>query len=388
MSPTLEVCGKKIESPLRRKSGLFRHRWLKNSQSTIELKETPKNQAINLSTNNPRRASGILTRELEEKYGIKLTNGEETVYSDESPTTSQQVPNSGIEASPKTPEKQSLKKLSESEEESSNGETSTINDQDEKETNDEIALLPLDKMSQESPENKTLSAKYEDFFESADADQLYNDAFNRIRARGRGLRSSTLDPNTQPFEETAVKKKEKPIIAVFSSSPQTKIVQPAFMKRTGSMCFTEFWSQKDSKKFMKIVQNNVKSVKIYGTKRQNECVYRPDKWKEEEKIKAKIKINRQEPHNPLSMTDVRSPKSVQNSLLKSESVKIFSPVTPRTPNSNAGFFLPVSGVRTNPLKSPENSMRKIQSRTEMKRKTSSFFEYSRSSRLTEKASMA
>jgi len=89
---------------------------------------------------------------------------------------------------------------------------------------------------------------------------------------------------------------------------------------------------------MRLVQKNVKSVKIFNNKRQHESVYRPDKWKEEEIIKAKIQTIKHEPHR-LSIADVKTPKGGQNPLSKSESVKIFAPVTPRTPNSNNMFNL-------------------------------------------------
>jgi len=73
-----------------------------------------------------------------------------------------------------------------------------------------------------------------------------------------------------------------------------RIVQPEYMKNTGSMCFTELWSQKNNKRFFYLMKEKTKQVKVYKKAREIESVYRPEKWKEEERIKAKIQINHYE----------------------------------------------------------------------------------------------
>jgi len=347
-SSKLEVCGKNIESPQRRKSGFFRNKWIKNRNASME--PTPATVKESPSSNKQRRVSGgILTKELEAKYGIKLSNRDET---EQSPTDSVKSPLVlSDEISPKTAEKAILispTKLNQSEQSSNDDD----DDHDETSTNDhdeKVISIPLQKISSLEPIDMT-----------NEADKIWNDALRPLRSKSH---SKTLDPSCNFLTEEEIKIKGKPIVAIFSSSPQTKIVQPEFMKRTGSMCFTEFWSQKDSKKFMRLVQKNVKSVKIFNNKRQHESVYRPDKWKEEEKIKAKIQTIKHEPHR-LSVIDVKTPKG-QASMSKSESVKIFAPVTPRSPNSNNMFNTPSGQNVKSPgalfssaFKSGENFMRK------------------------------
>ena len=86
------------------------------------------------------------------------------------------------------------------------------------------------------------------------------------------------------IEEEKIGRNEKPMIALLGS--KDRIVQPEYMKAVGSMCVTELWSKKATKQYLKTMQTKSKPIKIMNQTREFESLYRPDRWKEEEKVKA------------------------------------------------------------------------------------------------------
>ena len=83
------------------------------------------------------------------------------------------------------------------------------------------------------------------------------------------------------------KHKGRAMLAKFHWTNQ--VIQPNFMKESGSMCFTEFWSQKQRSNYFSSVKEEIKSVKVPGINEdQWESVYRPERIRKQQIIKNKI----------------------------------------------------------------------------------------------------
>jgi len=84
------------------------------------------------------------------------------------------------------------------------------------------------------------------------------------------------------------------ITQIGNKKNMNQIVQPEFMERNGTMCVTEFWSQKKKKKYAEVMTDKkIKHVTILDLdeKRKDEVLYKPKKWKEENFVQAQMKRN-------------------------------------------------------------------------------------------------
>jgi len=71
------------------------------------------------------------------------------------------------------------------------------------------------------------------------------------------------------------------------------ILQPVFMQRNGSMCFTELWNNSERRKVAKTVVNEINCLRIANPEREGELLYRPAKCKREAEMKKQIKERKQ-----------------------------------------------------------------------------------------------
>ena len=99
-------------------------------------------------------------------------------------------------------------------------------------------------------------------------------------------RNMNLDgPQISPIEQA--KGKLKPMVAQFTLKNQ--VIQPTHMNTTGTMCFTEFWSEKQRHNFFTSMDKRVKQVKVpMVNEDQWESVYRPEKIKNAMKVKDRL----------------------------------------------------------------------------------------------------
>ena len=87
---------------------------------------------------------------------------------------------------------------------------------------------------------------------------------------------------------------EKAIAVIFSSGKT--LLQPAYMKRIGTMCYTELWSSKESARTSVALRNKISSIKLLP-KRDSEALYKPYRWREEESLKRKAHTIQEDKHN-------------------------------------------------------------------------------------------
>ena len=84
-----------------------------------------------------------------------------------------------------------------------------------------------------------------------------------------------------------IKHKEKAVVANLGSENQ--IVQPNYMKNSGTMCFTELWSNKQRSGYMKTMKKEMKIVNVKDAENmQYESVYRPEKIKTQKLVNKKL----------------------------------------------------------------------------------------------------
>lgn len=107
---------------------------------------------------------------------------------------------------------------------------------------------------------------------------------NEVINRNNKPRPSRLELGQQKLDQEAM-------IARFNNS--NRVVQPTFMKDSGSMCFTEFWSEKQRNSYYTSVKGDFNTVRV-GDKDDDqwESLYRPNKIKSQRKIKNQMsKLN-------------------------------------------------------------------------------------------------
>jgi len=197
-----------------------------------------------------RRTSMILTKELEDRYGLKLSDSSSESEGDEEITEEKQC------------DEHDTKNF-------------CLNEAELNNENHEII-----EADQSLPLIFPLKVPKSDAFLLESVEPYIKDLSKILVLE----RTSSLSKNSNLAIDSYGKNK-----AIIAGSGQGKnIVQPEYMKKVGSMCFTELWSKNKSNDFVKSMKNKAQYIKIHDKKRENECLYKPEKWKREEKLQAKI----------------------------------------------------------------------------------------------------
>ena len=102
-------------------------------------------------------------------------------------------------------------------------------------------------------------------------------------------------------------RKNRAILATFGE--KNKIIQPDYMQETGSMCFTDLWSEKQKSNYFAAMRSTVKQFKVFkedAAKSQWDSVYRPEKIRQMQEINKKITVqNQQDAANKGKQEEVR-----------------------------------------------------------------------------------
>lgn len=293
-----------------------------------------------------KRISSILTKELEARYGVKLIDSEASdsesgsgVYSAKDGSANL-PPNKNFFLPDDIIAEKQRKRSSVQKSEFGNS-SSVVTDEGDSDDNSSVTESVNKGSSPDSPSRASVD-------------------------NGFDGRSVSLEPNRgETIKPSRFCKNSKTVIATIGTigNNATNIVQPEYMKSTGSMCFTELWSHKSSKRFTRVMKGEAEFVKVNDDKgkRQFESVYRPSKWKNEEMIKDKIKRKDQNlalslnPHRDSvavvekeSLTAMNTPKNLGNSRI----ISLASSRLPRGFGSEEHLPL-INSARSTRIGSPE-----------------------------------
>lgn len=90
-------------------------------------------------------------------------------------------------------------------------------------------------------------------------------------------------PNNQYNSPQKPNKGTVPVMV--SIGQNDRIIQPSYMKDSGSMCVTEFWPKKYNVMFYYHLKDTANHIRVRREGRENEVMYRPSQWEKEDKIK-------------------------------------------------------------------------------------------------------
>jgi len=293
----------------------------KEEQPVEEVPEKSDNQYGLLK----KRASRIMTKELEAKYGIKM------VESDDSSLTSEQSVGDAQEG--KSPsEETKISQLAELEsvcfdalEENKNESkirNFLIKRQEVKSLRNSKrvnSLAPNNALQEKQPAQgkkvktmivnddywgtkngkiQTGEAKNQedlfvggnsDYFQLNTANLRYSDYVNYYQDDVAALQQKSGRKEKDWGERKLPLDEYKPMVVWFATGG--RIIQPKYMRKMGSMCYTEFWPKNMSMKIQKMVVKEGDCVKLSNTERNYETVYRPVKWNHEDGVKKRVDVN-------------------------------------------------------------------------------------------------
>ena len=106
------------------------------------------------------------------------------------------------------------------------------------------------------------------------------------------------------------------------------ILQPVFMQRTGSMCFTELWNNNERRKVARTVMNEITCLRIANPEREGELLYRPAKWKREAELKKQIRERKQK-RNYAPIKSIQNDKARLREYAEPKYINSVSPVSNR-----------------------------------------------------------
>ena len=249
-----------------------------------------------------RQVSNIMTKELEAKWGIKLSS-QETSHEEESehhiskkenPSSEDIQKVSFVESDDHVEEKSNFKEEVSFEAKPQPKMIQRVKSRFSKcSSQDSSPTMPINipklKLNMDSPQARNNHENRNDVFGSSHVDFFQFNSHNKFYPSFNKDFASARDHQT----ETATDRDERkqvdenfPMMVAFNQND--KIIQPAFMKHTGSMCFTEFWPKKFNLALYHKMRHSAKYVTVKSPGRENETLYRPNKWKKEHITKEKL----------------------------------------------------------------------------------------------------
>lgn len=276
-----------------------------------------------------KRSSRIMTKELEMKFGIQLDNSEGSSFESEegqhdikrSPTkdnkklegTEQRNDRNQGEGSPKKKRFSAVREFILRRHAAENLKIEAKRDEIEKQQA-EMFVKNYPESATERPrtsgfpgnfENRRFSERPmplkpegEKVFVTGNTDFFQLNPGSRTYKEFKGI----FDEDLKAFGSVERKEEDKeetdeykPMIVYFSAG--SKILQPKYMTKMGSMCCTELWPKKLSMYMQKHLVQAKDCVKLADTGRNHEMVYRPKKWQNEEHIQKNINKNIQSRRN-------------------------------------------------------------------------------------------
>jgi len=88
--------------------------------------------------------------------------------------------------------------------------------------------------------------------------------------------------NRNHFSQTPTK---GTVPVMVSIGQNDRIIQPSYMKDSGSMCITEFWPKKYNVMFYYHLKDTANHIRVRREGRENEVIYKPGQWEKEDKVK-------------------------------------------------------------------------------------------------------
>jgi len=90
-------------------------------------------------------------------------------------------------------------------------------------------------------------------------------------------------PNDRAYLSQKANKGSVPVMV--SLGQNDRIIQPSYMKDSGSMCITEFWPKKYNVMFYYHLKDTANHIRVRREGRENEVMYRPSQWERQDKVK-------------------------------------------------------------------------------------------------------
>ncbi len=90
-------------------------------------------------------------------------------------------------------------------------------------------------------------------------------------------------PNDRAYLSQKANKGSMPVMV--SLGQNDRIIQPSYMKDSGSMCITEFWPKKYNVMFYYHLKDTANHIRVRREGRENEVMYRPNQWERQDKVK-------------------------------------------------------------------------------------------------------
>ena len=109
-----------------------------------------------------------------------------------------------------------------------------------------------------------------------------------LRKYGRQT-SNIADYHSSRGQESLMTIDSKPVAIVVAK--KKTIIQPEYMKKVGSMCFTELWPERTNKQVLQKMKEDAPDgqiVHIKSKQRRFETLYKPDKWQYEDQVGKRL----------------------------------------------------------------------------------------------------